>query len=203
MEKILLHACCAPCAAYVIQELGRRGFQVTTFFYNPNIYPYEEYLRRKNEIEKYCRKKAVEFIEMEDNHDKWREELYKMYAKPRFLKPAEIWSKIAEEPEGGERCGICYKIRLTAAAEFAAQNNYKIFDSTLSISPHKNFEKIKQIGDELAKKYNLKFYGENWKKRDGFKKSCELSRHEGFYRQNYCGCEFSLPQKRKNTETLN
>lgn len=174
--KFLLHACCAPCAIYVIQELKSRGFDVTAFFYNPNIHPKQEYKKRINEMKKYCQQNEIEFIEGEYELDKWY----------NLIKGFE------KEAEGGRRCEICYQMRLEQTADLAARKNYDYFGTTLSISPHKKSLVINKIGNQLADKYKIKFYPADWKKRDGFKSACELSRQQGFYRQNYCGCAFSL-----------
>jgi len=175
MPKILLHSCCAPCGGHVINELKNRGFKVTVFFYNPNIFPIEEYEARKQEIAKFCQDQKIEFIIGDWAHKKWL----------TFVRGLE------QEPEGGERCFKCYEFRLMETANYAKNNNFEYFASTLAISPHKNAEKINQIGGGLAQKYGLKFYEADWKKQDGFKKSCLLAKEHNFYRQNYCGCEFS------------
>jgi len=178
MRKILLHACCAPCAGQVLEELTQRGFKITVFFYNPNIYPEKEYYIRRDEIKAYCLKKQFEFIEGDYGHSKWLEQV----------------KHLAQEPEGGKRCELCYECRLRKTAEYASQQGFQIFASTLSISPHKKAGKINAFGCQLAQKYDLEFYVEDWKKKDGFKKSCQISHRENFYRQTYCGCEFSLAQ---------
>ncbi len=175
MKKFLLHVCCAPCAIYVLQALKNRGFDVTVFFYNPNIYPPAEYKIRLNEIKKYCQENQLKFIAGEDDHSVW-------LAKVKDFK---------NEPEGGQRCTVCFKERLEKTATYATANNYEYFGSTLSISPHKNVEVINQIGSALGEKYQLNFYPEDWKKKDGFKQGCQLSHQHKFYRQNYCGCEYS------------
>jgi len=199
MKTFLLHTCCGPCGAYVIQELQSRGFQVTAFFYNPNIYPKKEYEKRKNEIEKYCLQKGVEFVEGEYEHNKWLELLIKRLKLdcPAALEPSNSFADTmellgAKFTEGGKRCEACFRIRLKKSAEYAVQNNYQYFGTTLTISPHKNSQKINNIGQDLGNKYKIKFYSEDWKKNDGFKKSCQLSKKYNFYRQNYCGCEFSI-----------
>lgn len=209
MPKILLHSCCAPCGAYVIEELKNRGFVVTVFFYNPNIFPASEYELRKKEIENFCQIENIKFVEGNYEHKNWLE----------FIKGLE------KEPEGGERCFKCYEFRLRETAKHSQENDFDYFASTLSISPHKNAEKINQIGRGLASIVssslptgakmlinvqnassqppqmrgketggNLKFYEADWKKQDGFKKSCLLAKENEFYRQNYCGCEFSQRQ---------
>ncbi len=178
-KKILLHACCAPCSAYVIQELKKQGFNSSLFFCNPNIYPYDEYLKRMQELKKYCQKEKINFIEdKQTTHSQWLKKII----------------KYGQEKEGGLRCLECFKFRLARTAELAEKHNCKYFASTLSISPHKNSEQINQIGEKLAQEKKLNFVAQNWKKQDGFKKSCQISNKENFYRQNYCGCEFSMPK---------
>lgn len=176
MSSLLLHVCCAPCGAHIIEELKNRGFEVTAFFYNPNIFPEEEYRVRCDEIKNYCQKAGIKFIEMVDKHELWREKI-KGYE---------------NEPEKGERCKTCYQMRLEKTVGQAAENKYDFFASTLAISPRKDASVINNIGKNLAKRYGLKFYDADWKKEDGFKKSCILSRQYNFYRQTYCGCEFSV-----------
>lgn len=176
MSKILLHSCCAPCGGQVINELKSQGFAVTVFFYNPNIFPLEEYKIRKSEIAKYCQKENIEFLAGEYAHEKWL----------AFIKGLE------KEKEGSFRCFKCYEFRLQETAKYAMEHGFDYFASTLSISPHKNASKINEIGNELAEKHHIKFFTADWKKNDGFKKSCELSKTHNFYRQKYCGCEFSI-----------
>ncbi len=186
MKKILLHVCCAPCAAYVFEELIKQGFEITAFFYNPNIYPQKEYDLRKNEVEKYCKKKKIDFIEIKEDYGEWRKKVLVDSTGSFTL------FEMTSVKEGEQRCFECYKIRLEKTARFAKENNQEYFESTLAISPHKNYNKIKEMGDALAQKYGVKFLGKNWKKKDGYKKSCEISRKNNFYRQIYCGCEFSI-----------
>lgn len=175
MPKILLHSCCAPCGGQVITELRKQGFEVTVFFYNPNIFPFEEYEIREKEIEKFCQSQNINFIKGDWNHQDWLE----------FIKGGE------KEQEGGMRCIKCYEFRLEKISKYAQENNFDYFASTLSISPHKNAFKINEVGRQLAQKYKINFYEADWKKHDGFKKSCQLSKKYNFYRQTYCGCEFS------------
>lgn len=177
MKKILLHSCCAPCSAHVIQELSKE-YQVTLFYFNPNIFPEEEYLKRLNEAQKYLKKIEINLIEGEYNHQAWLE----------AIKGYE------NEPERGKRCHICYRFRLEKTALEAKKLNFDIFCSTLSISPHKDAQMINKIGLELAEQYNISYLESDWKKQEGFKKACDISREEGFYRQSYCGCEFSINQ---------
>jgi epoxyqueuosine reductase len=173
MQKLLLHTCCAPCSAYVLELL--RNFEVSVFYYNPNINTLEEYERRKKECQKYCEKNGINFIEVVYKPKEW------------FI----YIEGLEKEPEGGKRCEKCFELRLTKTAEFAKNHDFDAFATTLSISPHKNSKLINQIGNRIAEKICLDFYEADWKKEDGFKKSCEISKKEGFYRQNYCGCAYS------------
>lgn len=173
MQSLLLHTCCAPCSAYVLKLL--ETYQVSVFYYNPNIDTLEEYGRRKNECQKYCEKSNIPFIEQEYKPDEWS-----MYIEG-----------LESEPEGGKRCGRCFDLRLERTAEFAKKNSFDLFATTLSISPHKNSKLINEIGNKTANKVEVSFLEADWKKEDGYKKSCEISKDEGFYRQNYCGCIYS------------
>ena len=173
--RLLLHTCCGPCACHVVQELVK-NHQVTLFFYNPNIYPKEEYQRRLNEIRRWAEKEGLELIAGEYNHQKWLGSIKGLEGKA----------------EGGRRCLICYEIRLSETAKVAQEKGFGFFATTLTISPHKKAENINPIGEGLASQFGLKFIAKDWKEQDGYKKACELSQQEGFYRQNYCGCEFSI-----------
>ncbi len=175
MKKLLLHVCCAPCSAYVIEKL-RENCNVSLFYFNPNIYPENEYETRKNESKNYAKKLDIDFIEKKINHSNWLAEIH----------------GLEDEPERGARCFACYKYRLEETARYAKENNFDIFTSTLSISPHKSSAMINQAGYEASKNYNIEYLEADWKKDGGFKKSCEISRDNDFYRQSYCGCEFSI-----------
>jgi len=172
--KLLLHTCCAPCGAFVFKCL--KNYHLTCYWYNPNIWPREEYERRKQECKKYCEKNKINFIEEEYEAQTWN----------------DMVQGLEKEPEKGKRCDICFQMRLEKTACFAKENDFDIFATTLTISPHKNSKKINEIGNKIAKKLKIKFYEADWKKNDGFKKSCEISKQEGFYRQNYCGCQYSI-----------
>jgi len=178
MPSILLHSCCVPCSAHVINELIKK-YDVTLFYFNPNIFPEGEYQKRFNEAKRYCQKIKVDFIEGKYNHQAWLEKI-KGYE---------------NEPERGRRCEICYRVRLEKTALEAKKLGFDIFCSTLSISPHKDAQMINKIGLELSKEYGIEYLESDWKKQDGFKKSCDISREEGFYRQSYCGCEFSIRER--------
>lgn len=174
-QKLLLHACCGPCATFVIESL-KDEFDISVFFYNPNIYPAQEYEKRLSAIKKFCDDKKVHLIEGNYNHEGW----------------LNMVKGLENEPEGGERCVSCFELRLCVAADFASENGFDIFTTTLSVSPHKNFKSISQIGKELEKECGIRFLDRDFKKDDGFKRSIELSKEHSLYRQDYCGCEFAL-----------
>lgn len=191
MKKILLHVCCAPCAIYVVKKLQQDNYEVSLFFYNPNIQPEEEYLRRKAEVERWAEKENLDLIISPYKTEEWLKRV----------------SGLEYEPEGGSRCRVCFDMRLADAARYASLNDYEYYASTLTISPHKNSEIINRLGKEIAAKVNgeieqglnhgrkIEFLEADWKKQDGFKKACEMSHAEGFYRQDYCGCLYSKRNK--------
>lgn len=173
--RLLLHVCCIACGAYAA-DLLKAVYRPTLYFYNPNIYPETEYFRRLNETKRAAKALGIKVITGEYRHPVWWE----------LVRGHE------DDPERGERCLICYRERLEATARLAKSKGFAVFASTLSVSPHKLAENINKIGEELAAKYGLKFLSEDFKKRDGFKKSLEWSRKLKLYRQDYCGCEFSM-----------
>jgi len=151
-------------------------FEITGFFYNPNIHPKKEYEKRLNEITTWTQQQAIPLIVHKYDVDFW----------------FDLVKGFEKEPEGGKRCDICFKMRLEQTAIFAKQNGFDFFTTTLSISPHKNSTLINKIGKELGKKFDVQFLESNFKKKDGFKRSIELSKKYNFYRQNYCGCVYSM-----------
>ena len=177
--SLLLHSCCAPCSSYVLEYLSRY-FQITVFYYNPNIYPPEEFFKRRTEQERVISLMPAEtplsFIGAE-------------YESESFYETVKGLEKI---PEGGERCFACYRLRLEKTAKLAAEKGFDYFTTTLSISPHKNAGKLNEIGGELAEKYGVSYLFSDFKKKNGYKRSTELSKIYGIYRQNYCGCVFSM-----------
>ena len=177
--SLLLHACCAPCSSYII-ELLREFFNITLYFYKPNIYPKEEHDRRLNELKLF-----VERFDSNNDIDLIEEE----YTPMEF---ATCITGLENEKEGGQRCFKCYDLRLSRTAVKASEANFDYFCTTLSISPHKDAEKINEIGRELANIYDIKFLFSNFKKKNGFKRSLELSKDFDLYRQEYCGCEYSI-----------
>ncbi len=180
-EKILLHCCCAPDATHSINVLREKDFFVIAFFYNPNIHPEGEYIKRKNDMEK-----VKEFMEIENINDV-------IYDKDRWHQICDVF---ADEKEGGKRCELCFKMRIEETAKKAKEKNIDYIATTLTISPHKNAELINKTGEEICKKYSIKYLPTNFKKQDGFKKSIELSKKFGLYRQNYCGCIYSLNMRK-------
>jgi len=173
--KLLLHVCCIGCGAYVAMLL-KKEFWVTLFFYNPNIYPEKEYLIRLKEAEKIAKKIGLPIITAAYKHQDWLESV----------------QGHEKDHEGGDRCKICFKERLNTVAKYAKEKKYKYFSTTLTISPHKNYKEISKIGNMLAKKYGLKYLDRDFKKKDGYKKAVKISHQFKLYRQNYCGCEFSM-----------
>jgi predicted adenine nucleotide alpha hydrolase (AANH) superfamily ATPase len=173
--RLLFHVCCATCAAYVLEQL-RQKYQVTAYFYNPNIYPQDEYRMRFSEVCAWCLKKDIPFIEEKPETDRW----------------FALTTGHENDAERGERCGICYRMRLHKTAEYAKAHGFEIFGTDLSISPHKDAAKINSIGKELGEVFGIAFLEADFKKQDGFKKAMVISREEQFYRQDYCGCIYSL-----------
>ena len=179
---LLLHSCCGPCSTAVIERLADE-FEITVFFYNPCITEEEEYIRRRENQKKFLDafneqrmgKSRIRFLEGP-------------YQPGTFLKLVEGHES---DPEGGGRCSLCFLQRLEKTAETAQMTGNDYFGTTLTVSPHKNYRKISEIGQQIALRYGLTFLDRDFKKKDGFKRSIELSKAYGLYRQDYCGCEFS------------
>lgn len=181
-RDLLLHSCCGPCSTSVIERLTDE-FDVTVFFYNPCITDEVEYQRR--------RKAQIEYIKRfnDENMGKVR-----VLFKEGDYRPGSFFELVKGkegEPEGGARCTLCFKQRLEKTAETANLSGYEIFGTTLTVSPHKNFTLISEIGNGIALRYGLTFLDRDFKKKNGFARSVELSKKYGLYRQNYCGCEYS------------
>ncbi len=172
--SLLLHICCAGCGAFVSQELKKK-YKVSLYFYNPNIYPESEYKKREEEVRRIAKKYKLALIVEDYHHDKWLTSI----------------KGLEQEPEKGKRCYECYRYRMKKVTKKAEEMNFDFFSTTLSVSPFKVYSYIKKIGEDLAKKYSVAFYDQDYKKKDGFKKASKLSRELNLYRQNYCGCEFS------------
>lgn len=184
VPRLLLHSCCAPCSSYVLEYLSQY-FEVTVFYYNPNIYPESEYTKRVLEQQKLISemrfKYPVTFIA--GNYDS-----EKFYNMARGLENVK---------EGGERCFKCYELRLREAAKVAKNGEYDFFTTTLSISPLKNAQKLNEIGMLLAEEYGIEYLLSDFKKKNGYKRSVELSEQYGLYRQDYCGCVFSMKERKE------
>lgn len=181
VPTLLLHSCCAPCSSYTLEYLSRY-FSITVFYFNPNISPKAEFDKRfaeqKRLIEALPAENKISLICGDYNYDE-------------FLNIARGYESV---PEGGERCFRCYRMRLEKTAELAKQKGFDYFCTTLSISPLKNSQKINEIGFDVAEKYGVKWLPSDFKKREGYKRSIELSREYDLYRQNFCGCVFSKSQ---------
>lgn len=178
IPKLLLHACCGPCSSSVLEKLADY-FEITIYYYNPNISPYEEYQKRVSEIKRFINeletKNPIHFME-----GKYDPESFDMIAKG-----------LEDEPEGGARCSKCYHLRLKETASVAKKYNFDYFTTTLSVSPYKNAEKLNKIGRVLEKEYDVWYLVSDFKKKDGYKRSIELSKQYDLYRQDYCGCIYS------------
>ncbi len=185
--RLLLHSCCAPCSSYVLEYLFRY-FDITVFYYNPNIYPEEEYGERVREQQRLIREMnlvhPVHFLEG-------------AYEPSRFYETARGYEDCRE---GGERCFRCYRLRLSEAARAAREGGFDYFTTTLSISPLKNAGKLNEIGQELSREWGVPYLVSDFKKKNGYKRSVELSREYGLYRQDYCGCIFSRAEAEKRRE---
>ena len=176
--RILVHICCAPDALYVLGLL-RENYEVSGYFYNPNIHPAEEYEKRLEETRKVARILNVDLIEETYDDERW----------------FKITHKFKDEPEKGRRCDVCYAMRLEKTARKASELGYDMFTTLMSLSPLKKADVLNRIGRMFSRKFRIDFLEANFKKKDGFKKSVELSKSHGIYRQNYCGCLYSQRNK--------
>ncbi len=175
-NKVLLHACCAVCAAHPIELLKNMGYKPIVYFFNPNIFPSEELERRLDELIVYSEKKNIELIVDMQESSKWYDYI----------------SGLENEPEKGKRCSKCFEYRLLHTAIKALKLSISKFTTTLTVSPHKNSKVIFEIAKDIAFKHELEFLDIDFKKQNGFLKSMQIAKEENFYRQNYCGCEFSI-----------
>ncbi len=184
---ILLHACCGPCSSYVL-ELLAKTFDISIYYYNPNIHPKQEYERRLEELQQFL-KKTKEKSTYTSNPLLLETE----YNVNDYFNAIDFESnpELKTERERGVRCEKCYRLRLTKSAQYAQEHNFDYFTTTLSISPHKDSNMINAIGAELENKYNIKYLYADFKKRNGYKRSLEYSDEFEMYRQDYCGCIFS------------
>lgn len=178
---LLLHTCCAPCSTAVIKRLANY-FKITVFYYNPNISPKEEYEKRKEEQKRFIKESALENITLLDCD--YENELFTQIAKG-----------LEQEKEGGKRCPKCFKLRLEKTAKKAKEENFDYFGTSLTVSPYKNAEILNKIGKMLEEKYQVTFLPSDFKKKNGYKESIELSKKYHLYRQDYCGCIFSKEER--------
>ncbi len=179
--SLLLHSCCGPCSTAVIERL-KEEFDITVFFYNPNITEAEEYVKRRNTQLQFLTAYNQRFPETTVDYLEGNYDVERFYEAVRGFE---------DEPEGGKRCTICFQLRLAETAAQAQLRGFEYFGTTLTVSPHKNYALIAKIGGELALSHGVEFLNRDFKKKAGYQRSVELSREYGLYRQNYCGCSFS------------
>lgn len=190
LPRLLMHSCCAPCSSYCLSYLAEY-FSITILYYNPNISPEEEYYKRVSEQQRLIKelpvKNPVSFVEGK-------------YEPSKFFQMAE---GMEDMPEGGGRCFKCYEMRLRVAAEYALLHGFDYFTTTLSVSPHKNAQKLNETGVILGKEYGVKYLVSDFKKKGGYQKSIQYSKEYNLYRQDYCGCIFSKMEREKKTANSN
>lgn len=179
-QRILLHTCCAVCGRLFAEFLSA-GYEPVIYYDNPNIFPREEYLKRRVEAEILAKKFSLRFIEGEYDHEEWLKEVREYTA----------------EPEGGKRCDLCFRIRLGRAAKVAEREGIELFTTTLALSPYKNADSVKMAGETAAELIQFLTPWEDFDKRDFWRRNMEIVREEEIYRQNYCGCEYSLASRRE------
>lgn len=184
VPRILLHSCCAPCSTHVIDTLSPY-FDITVLYYNPNIEPYEEYEKRKQEevrfISEYQAKNKLDILDVQHENELFR----------------EMARGLEDVPEGGARCIKCYYLRMEKTAKLAREHGYDYFATTLTVSPLKNSQKLNDIGRILSEQYGIQYLYSDFKKKEGYKHSIEMAREYDLYRQDYCGCVFSKEQREK------
>lgn len=196
-KKLLLHSCCAPCSSYVLVYLSEH-FEISVFYYNPNITEHPEYQKRMQE-----QKRLIDELNKERVEGKKR---FPIHVMESDYEPEAFW-RIAqgheEDPEGGARCFACYGLRLQKTAETAAEGGFDYFTTTLSISPLKNAEKLNEIGQKCGEIYGVPYLLSDFKKKNGYLTSIELSRKYQLYRQDYCGCIYSAAEREKQKKERN
>ena len=177
MTPVLLHSCCAPCSSAIIEWMLANEYRPTIFYFNPNIFPQAEYIIRKNECKRYARALGLEMIDGDYDHEAWREK----------VKGLEL------EPERGQRCQVCFNLRLLATAQMADQLGIELFTTTLASSRWKDLEQINRAGAAAQEQFpNTRFWDKNWRKGGLQQRRNELLKANDFYNQLYCGCEFSM-----------
>jgi len=184
MQHLLLHACCAPCSPYVMRKLAQ-DYELTVFFYNPNIHGPDEYELRLEEMRRLCESLGLELIEG-------------IYDPERFF---DLAGPFAASGEGGKRCSVCFRLRLEESCRQAKKIGAEVVATTLTVSPHKNADQVNREGRRAADAAGLQFLEADFKKKDGYRISCEHSRQYGFYRQNYCGCTYSKAESEQRENT--
>lgn len=179
--RLLLHSCCAPCSSYVLEYLSKY-FDITCFYYNPNIIPQKEFVKRTEELKRLIKQMSLNDVKVivgDYDNDKYEEEI----------------KGLENEKEGGSRCYKCFLLRLRKTAQLAKDNHFDYFTTSLSISPYKNSSVLNEIGKLLEQEYNVSYLYSDFKKKNGYKRSIELSKTYNLYRQDYCGCKYSLKDK--------
>lgn len=175
-KRVLLHSCCAPCSGSVIEDIHEAGIDLTVYFYNPNIHPEKEYLIRKEENIRFAAEKGIPFIDADYDPEHWFE----------LVKGHE------QDPERGERCGMCFEMRFLKTAEYASQNNFKVITSCLGISRWKDFQQVTEAGRKAAEVFGVHYWDYNWRKNKGSERAIQIAKEKNFYQQQYCGCSYSL-----------
>ncbi len=176
-RRVLLHSCCAPCSSSIMERMLTAGIEVTIFFYNPNIHPRDEYLIRKQENIRYAQKKGVPFVDADYDKESWFNRIKGM----------------ENDPERGSRCGVCFDIRFERTARYAAEHGFRVFTSSLGISRWKDLEQVNVSGRRAADRFDeLVYWTYNWRKQGGSRRMYEIAKEERFYKQEYCGCLYSL-----------
>ncbi|HIZ87953.1 MAG TPA: epoxyqueuosine reductase QueH [Candidatus Coprenecus pullistercoris] len=222
MEKVLLHSCCAPCSAAILEWMGQNGYEPTILFYNPNIFPEEEYLKRKNEIVRYAQEIGVAIVDLDGGNAEIRSgrELTAGMTEPGNAEEqqgaaGDFWEQqhtqwlkctvgLENEPERGGRCLACFKHRLCTAASYAADYGFPLFTTTLASSRWKDIRQINEAGfyaEEHCGRSLTRFWDRNWRKGGLYERRNILARQ--FYNQQYCGCEFSLAHRNHSSDTIN
>lgn len=181
-DSVVLHSCCAPCSTGLIDYLIEQKLTPIIFYYNPNIFPQKEYEIRKAENKRYAESLGLSFIDADYDHKKWQ----------------ELTFALRNEPERGQRCSLCFEERLTVTARFAYENGHSLFATTLATSRWKNLEQINQAGALAAEQFDgVTFWANNWRKNGLAERQAQISKEFDFYRQQYCGCEYSLRDSNK------
>ncbi len=182
-KSILLHSCCGPCSSACIDRL-KEYFDITVVYYNPNVEPIDEYIHRKNEQVRLLKEWDIKYLDCDYDNDLW----------------VDITKYLTNELEGGKRCSVCFGIRLKYTANMAKRLGFDYFGTTLTVSPHKDSQLINKIGGILGTNLGIKYLYSDFKKRDGYKKSCEFAKQYNLYRQDYCGCLYSKERDEKYEE---